>query len=79
MRLAALDALGKFYQQAHVRKSLITSLSVQKDPVVQIALIRLLVQMKEKQIVNELEKITRDGQVMKAVKDEAHSGILKLS
>jgi anti-sigma factor RsiW len=79
VRLAALEALGKFYQQAHVRKTLITSLTTQKDPIVQIALIRLLVQMKEKQIVNQLEKITRDGQVMKAVKDEAHSGILKLS
>jgi len=79
VRLAALEALGKFYQQEHVRKALVTSLSTQKDPVVQIALIRLLVQMKEKQIVNELKKITRDGQVMKAVKDEAHSGILKLS
>ena len=79
VRLAALEALGKFYQQTHVRKALIGSLGTQKDPVVQIALIRLLVQMKEKQIVNELEKITRDGQVMKAVKDEAHSGILKLS
>jgi len=79
VRLAALEALGKFYQQEHVRKALVTSLTTQKDPVVQIALIRLLVQMKEKQIVNELQKITRDGQVMKAVKDEAHSGILKLS
>jgi anti-sigma factor RsiW len=79
VRLAALEALGKFYQQAHVRKVLIASLATQKDQVVQIALIRLLVQMKEKQIVNELEKITHDDQVMKAVKDEAHSGILKLS
>jgi len=79
VRLAALEALGKFYQQDHVRKILVTSLTTQKDPVVQIALIRLLVQMKEKQIVNELQKITHDGQVMKAVKDEAHSGILKLS
>jgi anti-sigma factor RsiW len=79
VRLAALEALGKFYQQEHVRKALVISLTTQKDPVVQIALIRLLVQMKEKQIVKELQKITRDGQVMKAVKDEAHSGILKLS
>jgi len=79
VRLAALEALGKFYQQDHVRRTLVTALTTQKDPVVQIALIRLLVQMKEKQIVNELQKITRDGQVMKAVKDEAHSGILKLS
>ena len=79
VRLTALEALGKFYQQEHVRRALVTSLTTQKDPVVQIALIRLLVQMKEKQIVNDLEKITRDGQVMKAVKDEAYSGILKLS
>jgi hypothetical protein len=79
VRLAALDALGKFYQQAHVRNALVKSLSSQKDPVVQIALIRLLVQMKEKEVVNELEQITRDGQVIKAVKDEAYAGILKLS
>ena len=79
VRLTALEALGKFYQQGHVRSKLINSLSTQKDPVVQIALIRVLVQMKEKEVVNQLEKITRDGTVIKAVKDEAHSGILKLS
>jgi anti-sigma factor RsiW len=79
VRLTALEALGKFYQQGHVRAKLIKSLSTQKDPVVQIALIRLLVQMKEKEVVNQLEKITRDDTTIKAVKDEAHSGILKLS
>ncbi|GHM99412.1 hypothetical protein WSM22_09020 [Cytophagales bacterium WSM2-2] len=79
VRLTALEALGKFYKQGHVRSKLIKSLSSQKDPVVQIALIRLLVQMKEKDVVNQLEKITRDDSVIKAVKDEAHSGILKLS
>jgi hypothetical protein len=79
VRLAALDALSKFYKQSHVRNALVNSLSTQKDPIVQIALIRLLVQMKEKEVVNELEQITRDGQVIKAVKDEAHAGILKLS
>jgi anti-sigma factor RsiW len=79
VRLTALEALGKFYQQGHVRAKLIKSLSTQKDPVVQIALIRLLVQMKEKEVVNELEKITRDDVTIKAVRDEAHSGILKLS
>jgi hypothetical protein len=79
VRLTALEALGKFYQQGHVRQELIKSLSTQKDPVIQIALIRLLVQMKEKEVVNQLKEITRDGTVIKAVKDEAHSGILKLS
>ena len=45
VRLAALDALSKFYQEPGVQKVLIQSLSIQKDPVVQIALIQLLVLM----------------------------------
>ncbi|MBX2914993.1 MAG: HEAT repeat domain-containing protein [Cyclobacteriaceae bacterium] len=79
VRLAALDALGKFSDEPVVRSELIGSLKVQKDPVVQIALIQLLVKMKEKSVLNQLEKITRDAGTLKAVKDEAHAGILKLS
>ena len=54
-------------------------MSTQKDPVVQIALIQMLVKLKENGVVNQLEKLTKDGSVMKAVKDEAYTGILKLS
>jgi hypothetical protein len=79
VRLAALEALGKFNDEDPVRQALVKSLSTQKDPVVQIALIQLLVKLKEKGVVNQLEKLTKDGSVMKAVKDEAYSGILKLS
>ena len=79
VRLAALDALSKFYQEPGVQKVLIQSLSIQKDPVVQIALIQLLVLMKEKSVVEDLEKIADDPEMLKAVKDEAYNGILKLS
>jgi len=79
VRLAAMEALGKFSSEAIVRSALIQSLSSQKDPVVQIALIQLLVKMKEKGVVKQLEEMTRDASTMKAVKDEAYSGILKLS
>ncbi len=79
VRLASLDALSKFYQEPGVQKVLIQSLSIQKDPVVQIALIQLLVQMKEKSVVKDLEKIADDPEMLKAVKDEAYNGILKLS
>lgn len=79
VRLAALDALSKFSSEEGVRKSLIESLSTQKDPVIQIALIQLMVQMKEKTVVKQLEKMTKDSRTMKAVKDEAYSGIFKLS
>lgn len=79
VRLAALDALSKFQHEANVRKALIKSLSTQKDPIVQIALIQLLVRMKEKSVIKDLERMVDDEHNIKAVKDEASSGILKLS
>jgi anti-sigma factor RsiW len=79
VRLAALDALSKFIAEEGVRKELISSLSKQKDPVVQIALIQLMVKMKEKGVVNDLKRIVDDAKTMQAVKDEAYSGILRLS
>lgn len=79
VRLAALEALSKFHQQEHVRLALIASLAKQKDPVVQISLIRLMVEMKEKSVIQELDRLTKDKESIKAVKDEAYSGLLKLS
>lgn len=79
VRIAALEALGKFHRQPHVRKALIAALTTQKDPLVQIALIRLMVEMKELGIKNELERITTDEEILPAVKDEAHAGLLRLS
>ncbi len=78
VRLAALDALRKFYQQEDVRKTLIASMATQKDPVVQIALIRLLAEMKEKEIIQELQRITTDEEELPAVKDEAHAALHQL-
>jgi len=79
VRLAALDALSKFHTEPQVRKVLLDALSTQKDPMVQIALIQLMVKIKEKSVVNDLKKIIEDSESMKAVKDEAYTGILKLS
>jgi predicted Zn-ribbon and HTH transcriptional regulator len=79
VRLAALDALSQFTTESQVRKELIKSLSTQKDPVIQIALIQLMVNVKEKGVLKQLEKITKDTKAMKAVRDEAYSGIFKLS
>jgi hypothetical protein len=79
VRMAALEALSKFHSEPKVRQVLMNSLSVQKDPVVQIALIQLLVTMKEKGVMKDLERMTKDKTMMKAVKDEAYSGMLKLS
>ncbi len=79
VRLAALDALSKFYKESYVKNKLVQSLEKQKDPVVQIALIELLTTMKEASIVNELQKISNDANSIRAVKDQAYAGIQKLS
>lgn len=79
VRLAALQALSTFQDEPAVRSALIQSLSTQKDVVVQIALIQLLVKMKEKSVLKSLEDIVDDDQTIQAVKDEAYTGILKLS
>jgi HEAT repeat protein len=79
VRLAALDALIQFHEDPAVRHQLIESLSTQKDPAVQISLIQFLVRLKEKEVVNQLQHIVDDNRTIKAVKDEALSGILKLS
>lgn len=79
VRLAALEALSKFIDEPEVRKALTSALQKQKDPHVQIALIRILVKIKEQGVVNDLQKIVDDESTIKAVKNEAYSGILRLS
>jgi HEAT repeat protein len=79
VRLAALEALSNFIQDPKVKLLLTNSLSKQDDPIVQISLIQLLVKIKEKNVVKDLEKIIEDDKNIQAVKDEAYTGILKLS
>lgn len=78
VRMASLEALSKFCGEKYVKRKMINSLSRQKDPIVQIALIRLLTQMREHSIIKELEVLTEDINTMDAVKDNAFEGLLKL-
>ncbi len=79
VRLAAIDALRKFQNDARVQRALIDALRNQTDPVVQIALIQCMVEMKEKKALKPLQDIIEDQNVLPAVKDEAYAGIFKLS
>jgi len=78
VRLAALDALARFYRDDYTRKKLLVSLKKQTDPLVQIALIGLLTRMRESGILTELEKMVQDPGTEKTVKDCAYSSILQL-
>jgi hypothetical protein len=60
VRLAALDALKPYSRDSKVREALIRSISLQKSPLVQIALAELMVALQEKGAVKELKKILED-------------------
>lgn len=79
VRLAAINALAKFSAEPQVRKALIASLEKQTDPIVQITLINLMVELKEKGAVEELKQIINDSTNVESVKDEAHMAVFKLS
>lgn len=78
VRLAALDALGKFRRESYVKSKLVESLKKQNDPMVQIALIDMLTVMRERKIVDQLDKIVNDAKTMDAVKDHAYTSLFTL-
>jgi len=79
VRLAAINALAKFSNEPTVRKALIKSLATQNDPIVQITLINLMVEIREKGALDELENIINDSTNVESVKDEAYMATYKLS
>ena len=79
VRLAAMEALSQFRGERVVRDALVSSLPKQSDPVVQIALIQLIVELRDKDAVEPLRHIIENETTLESVKDEAHLGILVLS
>ncbi|UII32898.1 HEAT repeat domain-containing protein [Fulvivirga ulvae] len=79
VRLAAVEALSKFTNEPEVMDALIKSMESQTDPLIQITLINLMVQLKEKRALDELQNIIEDKKTMETVKDEAHMAVFKLS
>ncbi len=79
VRLSSLDALERFAQNAAVGKALIDSLQSQDSPLVQIALIDSLVQIRNRAAAPELKKLTIGVDVNPAVRQRAQWGLRKLS
>jgi hypothetical protein len=79
VRLAAVDALHQFGSSAVTRAAIIQSSPKQDTPLVQIALIDLLVDLKAKEAVPELVKLAADDKVNTSVRSHARAAIEKLS
>lgn len=78
VRLSAVDALYLFADREEVRAAITASLSRQTSPLVQIALIDLMVALKEKRAAAALKKLVDDGQVIPEVRQRAQSGISQI-
>ncbi|MFK8009200.1 MAG: hypothetical protein AB8H03_22760 [Saprospiraceae bacterium] len=78
VRIAAMEALSHFGDNAEVRTALCKSLAVQTNPMIQLSLIKILINMKEKQAVKYFEKIIEKDSTTPEVKDEAQMGIFKM-
>ncbi len=79
VRLAASQALLRFENEPGVREALIQSLPIQTDPNVQITLIDMLVAIKEKRAVREMQRLARSQQTIEAVRVRAEEGIKRLA
>jgi anti-sigma factor RsiW len=78
VRLAACEALVRLRSDPRVGPALVEALPLQTDPNVQITLIEALVTLREKRAVPELEQMSRQPQVLPAVRQQAASGLGQL-
>jgi HEAT repeat protein len=79
VRLAAADALYLFYDQPVVRQGIIQSLSKQTSPLIQVALIDLIIQMRERRAIESLKQLIEENTLNPDVKQRAEEGIQLLS
>jgi hypothetical protein len=79
VRLAAADALYLFAGQPGVKEGVIASLARQVSPSVQVALIDLLVDIREKRAVDALKSLMGDQKLDPGVRHKAELGVKQLS
>ena len=78
VRMAAAYALAKFADQKMVSDSLVQSLSLQVDPILQVTLINILVEKKDKRAIEPMQRIINNSATLKEVKEVAGNGIMTL-
>ncbi len=79
VRLAAVEALYLFAGQSGVKEGLVRSLAAQRSPLIQVALIDLLVSVREKRALEALKILAADEKLEPGVRLKAESGVKELS
>ena len=78
VRLTAVDALEKQAGNPEIQRALVDALPMQDSPLVEIALIDVLVEVNDKNSVPALEKVAQDSQADDSVRQRAAAGVRKL-
>jgi hypothetical protein len=78
VRMAAAYALAKFTDQKAVCDSLVSSLTNQTDPILQVTLINILVDIKESSALQPIQRIMYDRNTLEVVKTVAENGVRSL-
>ncbi len=78
VRMAAAYALARFADYQVVCDSLVRSLALQKDPILQVTLINILVERRDKNAIQSIERIIEDENTLDEVKHVAQNGIKML-
>ena len=78
VRLATVDALRQFGDQTVVRRGVVEAMKRQESPMVQIALIDLAVDLKEKDSIATLRQLTEDQNINETVRQRAQKGLAEL-
>ena len=79
VRLAALDSLRRYKDDMKVRKGLVDSLQTPQSPMVQIALIDAMVEMREKNALPNIKKFEETPNLNPTVKQHVQQSIDKLT
>jgi len=79
VRLSAVDALQRFAGRPDVIQAMVQAIPVQDSPLVQIALIDMLVQLNAKNESPALVKLSLDGQADEAVRQRAVWAVQRLA
>ncbi|HEY2499061.1 MAG TPA: zf-HC2 domain-containing protein [Candidatus Angelobacter sp.] len=79
VRLAALDALGRYAGRPEIRSELVDALQSQQSPMVQIGLIDLLVDLHDRGAVPQFKRFQQDPKIDPTVKKRVDWGIQQLN
>jgi anti-sigma factor RsiW len=79
VRLAALDALSRYGKRPEVSRGLVESLESQQSPMVQVALIDLLVELHDSSALETLKRLQQEPDLDPTVRKRADWGIRQLS